>query len=257
MTKRFVQYFGEFLRLRFEDTANAAKNIGEVMAIAETEFVEHVRNLERGLTEEERDELHVEMADEHMFFSTSEQFARRAMLVAAYAHFEDSLKRLCKHLVRLGLSKEKVPARSFYIGQARCFLSKTTGAQGTFSASVFGKPWLEIYDGWRHLRNDLMHGNGVLDFDKGISVPTEDGLQSPPTTQGGKSCCRKDKPAEASKTKQFIEGRSDVTVEFGELVLRQGAIESFFKAAVEATSDIIEEIVRIAPPSTPEPLGLG
>jgi hypothetical protein len=246
MAKRFVQYFGGFLRLRLEETADATRKVNKALSTAATDFHERVREMARDLSEEERTEVYNESADEDMSFSIAEQFARRAMLIAAYANFEDSLKRLCKHAVKLNLSKRRVPGKGFHIKEARAFLSEIRVGENQFAVAAFGTSWSEIDQGWRPLRNNLVHEYGVVEFDRGVEVLVDDS----PTWQTTRPI---EEAEDAAQIKSFIQGRSDLKLEFGELVLGEGIVDSFLKVAAKATADIIQELERVAPPSPPEP----
>lgn len=247
MAQRFIGYFGEYLRLRLDETATAARKVNEAISSVATDFERRVRSIGKNLTEEERIEFYNQSADEDMFLSIVDQFTRRAVLISAYSQFEDALKRLCRFVVKLGLSQEQVPRKGFHIGHVKVLLAKLPLGQNQFRAAVFGESWEEIDAGWRLIRNNLVHDAGVVELDQGVTVPIDDGpISHPPIAV--------EEAADAVAIRRFIENRSDVRLEFGELVFEQPVVNNFLAVASRMINDVVQEIERIAPPSPPEPV---
>jgi hypothetical protein len=246
MAQRFIGYFAEYLRLRLDETAEAAHKVHETMSAVEADFSRRVREIAHHMTEDDRIEFYNQSADEQMMISSADQFTRRALFVSAYSQFEDSLKQLCRFVVKLGLSRETVPRKGFYFATARKLLTGIVVGQNKFDTAAFAGPWDEIDIGWREIRNNLVHDAGVVELDQRVTVPADDASQPPLSGPV-------EEVVSAGKIKNFIESRCDMRLEFGELSFDAGVTESFVQVAKKTIDDLIQEIQRIAPASPPEP----
>jgi len=164
--------------------------------------------------------------------------------VAVYAHLEDSFKLICRYTTHLGLTTKAVPPKGFHLSNAKEFLTAIDVSGNQFDLSQFGAEWNEIYDGWRNIRNCIVHDNGVVEVHYAVPISdTPAGIMTPPSEE----------TADAEAIKSFVAGRTDVRISLGMIEVETTAVESIMTASKAAVAKVIAELVRIAPPTAPEP----
>lgn len=246
MAQRLLDWLGEYLRLRREDFTLMLDAIAASLDDAEAAWSRQVRELAHGLPEEESQEILNDGAERQMLLDGSKQLALRGLFIASYAEFEDALKAICRHAVDLKLASSGIPS-SLHARDARKYLERIASVGGTLAPAAFGTAWTDIDTGWRLVRNNLAHDNGVLELGSQPSVPADDGPVQAPTPRDAEEA------KDAVAIRAFMKGRPGLRVEFGRVVVEGSAIKAFLGTSGAATDDIIRELVRIAPPSPPEP----
>ena len=207
---------------------------------ADADLSRRIQERAESMTEEGRQELYNDSADESITLMVCVPFVNRALLITAYTYFEDSLKQICKEVCVRGLSNRSVPNRNFGILQARDYLKPLTVGPKAFNIDVLGPGWSEINDGWRYVRNNLVHDNAEVES----SMVVLNGSGSFEETQV-------EEAAGAEKIRDFVEDRVGLCLVEGELVVDAKAVEEFLITAEDVIDNIRSELDRIAPPPVP------
>lgn len=218
-----------------DDISLFVSTVNRSLKEADDELGRRVHKRTEFMTEEERQEVYNESADESITLMVCVPFVNRAMLVTAYTYFEDSLKQICRDVFRRGLSSQPVVTRGFYIHKAYEYLESLSVGSTDFDISVLDPGWTEINDGWRHLRNNLVHDNAEVESE----IITFD--------QSGSQTSHVEEADDAESIRNFVANRSDLSVKGGELVVESKAVESFLQTAQYFIDSIRTELNRIAP----------
>ena len=233
----------DFSLMHFDDISNFVSTVNRTIERAESDLTRRIQERAERMIEEERTELYNDHADEELILMASSKFINRSMLIAAYAHFEDSLKRTCMDAYGVGLSRRPVQPMGFHMKNARDYLEALSGGTESFDINALGSNWTEIYDGWRLVRNNLAHGNGVVECE--MASLNDDGSPGDPQVV---------RSPYAEEIEVFVRSRrdrdpSDLSVKCGNLEVESEAVEAFLRTAQGAIEDTETEVERITPPS--------
>ena len=135
------------LGLEPKSISTFVKTMNQLLAEAEDALSRRVLKQAEFLTDGERQELYNDSADESIALHVCVPFVNRALLIAAFSNFEDSLKNICKDAYSRGLSTQSVSETRFYIGHAYDYLVSLSKGSARFNIAALGEKWSEINDG--------------------------------------------------------------------------------------------------------------
>ncbi len=224
-----------------DDIRNFVSTVNRLLKQADADFSRRIQKRAEPMDEEDQEEFFNASADESMRLMACVPFVNRALLITAYTYFEDTLKQICKEVYIRGLSTQPVNPKGFHISEARIYLkSLTVGNDEAFNIDALGPGWSEINDGWRYVRNNLVHDNAEVE--SSMIVINESGSHEESPVE---------EAADAKKIREFVEDGLGLYLVGGELVVEAKAVEKFLLTAKDVIDNIWRELDRIAPPPVP------
>jgi len=230
-------------RLSGDDIRSFVSIVNRSLKQADADFSRHIQKRVEQMDEEDQEELINASADKSMRLMACVPFVNRALLITAYTYFEDNLKQICKEVFNRRLSTQPVISKGFHIREARIYLeSLTVGNNEAFNIDVLGSGWSEINDGWRYVRNNLVHDNAEVE-EYSMFVLNESGLDEEFLVE---------EAADAKMIRKFVKDDLGLCLVGGELVVEAKAVEKFLLTAKGVIDNITRELDRIAPQPEPD-----